>query len=165
MSVLIFEFSGRGHEQHALLFPVTHGLLTEGEKWFSLLSTPVKDRVPSASSPLLPPLLLSLSQTSSHCLPDPVTAASVWVAIWLKLCSATEVGPLRCTHVVSFAVNNFCYYCCCLQVTVVIVKEEDGLSAWLFQACSFLARHDDNTATRGIGCWLCSSWMHLAFSC
>ena len=78
---------------------VTHGLLTEGEKWFSRLE----------HSCLLPPLpLLSLSQTSNHSpLPDPVTAASVWVAIWLKLCSATEVGPLRCAHVVLIVVNNF----------------------------------------------------------
>ena len=87
-------------------------------------SPPVKDRVVSASSSDSPPplSLLSLSQTSSHSpLPDPGTAASVWVAIWLTLCLATEVVPLHCAHVL-IAVNNFCYYHCGLQVTVVIGK-------------------------------------------
>lgn len=119
---------------------VTHGLLTEGEKWFSRLE----------HSCLLPPLpLLSLSQTSSHSLlPDPVTAASVWVAIWLKLCSATEVGPLRCAHVVLIVVNNFCDYCCCLQVTVVLGNRR------MVSLPAFSGSPWWHASTRGIGCWL-----------
>lgn len=112
---------------------VTHGLLTEGEKWFSRLE----------HSCLLPPLpLLSLSQTSNHSpLPDPVTAASVWVAIWLKLCSATEVGPLRCAHVVLIVVNNFFLLLLLLTGHSGDRTQEDGLSAGFFRLAMTTHKH------------------------
>lgn len=106
--------SGRGHKQWALLSaPVVHLLLTEGEKWFSQLEHSCQTQG-SASSSLLPLPFPPPSLSQSNILFfSPVTAANVWVAIWLRLCIAAEVVPLHCTHAVLIVVNNVCCYCCC----------------------------------------------------
>lgn len=74
----------------------------------------------------------------------------MWVAIWLKLCSATEVGPLRCAHVVLIVVNNF------FLLLLLLTGHTGGRSLCrLFQA-----RHDD-TQAQGVLAADSSSWMHL----